>query len=609
MYCFLAVFLLAVTISYKLKTKLIVSIPMVFSWFVIAAYFFAMARNLHLIDYLSCFIIALILILFILEIKKINHRDLRKIILDGGFIGLICGAVLIAFLARSRVPGRWDDLVCWALDTKTIYLNNGFSPNDMPTTFDYSGYKPGVMICLWLFCHLIPHMFYDQLIYMGYYVLFLIIISPVFLVLDFKKYNLIKSVAAGVGLSLLFTLFPSIICNAEYYVISPEFIQSAIFGILLLLIFRTFGDKIPDNVANILFFSYIMLLTLIKDTSILFAVLILLFSFCVKLIEKNKNGIKLFTIFFSAVPLILLSLSWNIFCKYATRYIASTFSFESYFHNMTSYFSGHPVTSDTNDYVSAIKKAVLYYPMNSNEGFGVKLLFPIVFIVILISIFLLYKFKVYEWSRKEVIFIELFVGLSILIYSFLVFGMYAFSFEESQYKEAKYVMMSFARYIEPILLSTLLFIFVSVLARVTNILPVIVSFALVLICSNYQAYYDGIMYGMRLPLRLDSGMTYIRMDMSNSHSELIEQADKIYEKEGVIQITYISKEDDYNLLGNMRYILSPLPFDMKKYSSDSDISVYFRNDKTYIYFENDETASNYGLKSKVLYSKKDLGLK
>lgn len=276
---------------------------------------------------------------------------------------------------------------------------------------------------------------------------------------------------------------------------------------------------------------------------------------------------------------------------------------------MTSYFSGHPVTSDTNDYVSAIKKAVLYYPMNSNEGFGVKLLFPIVFIVILISIFLLYKFKVYEWSRKEVVFIELFVGLSILIYSFLVFGMYAFSFEESQYKEAKYVMMSFARYIEPILLSTLLFIFVSVLARVTNILPVIVSFALVLICSNYQAYYDGIMYGMRLPLRLDSGMTYIRMDMSDSHSELIEQADKIYEKEGVIQITYISKEDDYNLLGNMRYILSPLPFDMKKYSSDSDISVYFRNDKTYIYFENDETASNYGLKSKVLYSKKDLGLK
>lgn len=77
----------------------------------------------------------------------------------------------------------------------------------------------------------------------------------------------------------------------------------------------------------------------------------------------------------------------------------------------------------------------------------------------------------------------------------------------------------------------------------------------------------------------------------------------------MIQITYISKEDDYNLLGNMRYILSPLPFDMKKYSSDSDISVYFRNDKTYIYFENDETASNYGLKSKVLYSKKDLGLK
>lgn len=45
MYCFLAIFLLSIFLSYRLKAKLVVTVPMVFSWFVVATFFWLCHKN------------------------------------------------------------------------------------------------------------------------------------------------------------------------------------------------------------------------------------------------------------------------------------------------------------------------------------------------------------------------------------------------------------------------------------------------------------------------------------------------------------------------------------------------------------------------------------
>lgn len=609
MYCFLAIFLLSIFLSYRLKAKLVVTVPMVFSWFVVAAFFLAMPQKLNVMDYISYVIIAIVFISFFVRSKHIDFRAIRDIIIDGSFLGLFFGILFVAFMARFRVPARWDDLVCWALETKTIYLCNGFAAPGMTSSIGYAAYRPGVMIVIWFFCHLVPNAFHDQLIYMGFYSAYLIFTAPLFLIIRFKKFKAVKSIIAGIGFAVLLSIIPSIVCSFEYYAVTSELLQSAVIAVMLILIFSTFKKQIKRKEANLLFLSYTMFLSILKDTSIIFIFLILLLSIIIFLFQKKEYCISIVTSLCSLAPFFLLTLSWNIFCKYASRVTNNNFTFDSYMKNASAYFSGHPASEDAAEYMAAVKKAFLSCSLNGNTGFGIKLGFPALVIIIIISLFLFYKFNIYQWSKKEIIFIEIFTFAAIVLYSISVFGMYVFCFEEPQYKDASHIMISFSRYIEPMLLSMTLFIIGSLFQRMRKVYVYCAVIILVMICADYPAYYEGLAYGITKPdIKLDNWYTLQRKDMIATDSNLVYG---IYDKRidtSSMNINVVTSSYNDNFLCNMRYIMAPIPFYVSGYSADTDINNYFVNGNTYIYFEDDESASNYGLKPKVLYNKKDLGL-
>lgn len=456
MISFIGFILLTFVISYKFEENIIKILPISLAIFTNIIFILAMFRRLLWIDHIGGIISIIIIVYFIHQIysKIFDWNLLKYLITEPSFIALAMSFLIVFSLEKGRIACNWDELGCWALEVKTLFLIDGFSLPQMHTIIEYAHYMPGQMIFEWWFCHLNPTYFHEGLMYVGYYLFFVIIMSPIFYFKTSSKKQM--PVLKGILGTFILLALPSTVSIFEYGMLSVEFLQSALVGVMLYEIYNY--SFLNSHLALWRWLAYSYLLIILKDSSLLLLFIIYMWALFLWIFTKHKFGIPIKNLVIGSSMSAIVVYIWKIYVQINNR--GKMYPKATNFIELLFQFLKNPSGADgqTLGYIKAFGEAILYYPLHINRTWGINLTVIEIVCFIATAIYIIYRLHIYDFGKKELLITESFSVIGIAVYLLMVLGMHMFYFRETQYLDAYYVMHSISRYVEPLFLGILLFL-------------------------------------------------------------------------------------------------------------------------------------------------------
>lgn len=427
-----------------------------------------------------------------------------------------------------------------------------------------------------------------------------------------QKYGIIKALPLGILFSQFLLLFPSIINTSQYNMIAVEFSQGAAVGVLLILMLSTIDD-IDENTREILWVSTIIILAFLKSSSLYFIIFFSFFALILRKVNK-KDGIGIKPVITGFLFTAFINVTWKGFCTFSERGGVDTRG-KSMLNLMQAYISNQSASSKetANKYADSFFFAINNYPLHIDaaaldSGFGINLTFFGVLVIILLCLFIFAKCNVYQWQKKELIGLEVFSAVSILLYAVSLLFMLMFFFNESAYVKPQAVIGTLSRYVEPVLSSFLFFILATIIFKISGrgkVIPLI----LVFLCFDYFTFFDGY---FRYQDRSKNTIS-MHNDISNENAGLVDSISSKYNLRAECKVLDVIDKEDTNTYCHLRYNLAPksidfLPLDYYEIDDAKDYLLEYcekNNDKAEIYFTSEIAAQKLGFEPDTLYSTVD----
>lgn len=595
-------------IAYCFKESIVNVLPISLAILTGLLFIFAMIRHLSWIDYCSAVVSIASMITVLWKVRKgcFDFKRLKKILTDPSFIAFLIAILLIVFFEKDRIVYSWDELGCWALEVKTLFFTDGFSLPGMHTTIGYAHYMPGQMLLGWWFCHMMPGQFNEGLMRVGYYIFFVAILAPIFSFGTSDKR--LVAVLKGVLLTAILLILPSSVSIFEYGMLSVEFSQSALVGIMLYMIYARSTVKDKFGLYHWLACTY--LLAMLKDSSVIFLGLIYTLAFVLWRATREKYGRPLKDLVLGGGLSVITIYIWKMYVRLNARGIAYPGTHNS--AQLLLRFLQDPSGADeeTLGYIRAFKESIIQYPLHIDRVWGLNLSVTGIVCLIVIMLYILYSRKIYDWGRKELLLTEVFAVGSITIYLLVILGMHMFYFRETQYLDAKTAMYSISRYMEPLFLGILLFFLLTCFLKMRQKDQVIAIFIIILFSDLDLVRDNLIAYG------------HVQEDVIESRDKLLTERHGFFEaidsrlgKSGQGRILYVCNNTDEINVRMFRYLSAPkavtflscVQYDRQGFLDR--LSAEFNGDSIdFIYFDHLETTYIEGLEilNDQLYTKAEV---
>lgn len=543
---FIGFLLLCVIVAYKFNEKFVTVFPVCIGIWIFILYILAFFQKLYWIDYIGGGVF-LFMVFYIISRKDDFKKKKALILCNSTFVMLII-YLLLWFINKNRMAWSGDELGVWAIEVKSLFFVNGFADKYKNVALGYGDYHPGQMLFEWWICHFNSQKFNEGLMYVGYNFLYASFLMPTLGILD-KRKNKGTLILDGIIIFGLIMLLPSCVDILSYNFLSVELLISVIYANLLYIAMEK-----PDN-NNFYCLKttvYLFLLMLLKNTSIIYALLFLILIFILKHKDKGITCIngKSFAFMFlgSCIPIAI----WKIYCRIWDRTNYFTTTSENLLKDMVN--NTFQFSPNTRPLVCSFFKSLFVEPLHSDKTIFLDM--SVILCVILTICLLYFAFKKDKDSVKRRVIIAHYLLSVVVLLTGLLF-MHVFIFQEPQYMSTSNMIYSISRYVEPIFLGNIVFAFMIIIdgcknmeRKMTDILFVIIP---IFICANYGTLYHQIINYS--PLK-ESILTE-RTEVSNQNIELVRE---IEDRKIFGRVLYVVNNDEYfDSMAQRRlsYIVSP----------------------------------------------------
>lgn len=470
-------------------------------------------------------------ICLILNEKNVDWKFLKSLCRDSNLWLLLFSAVILFIIEKDRIARSWDELGCWALEVKTLYLNSGFSSAKMHTAIGYADYFPGQMLFEWWVCHMQPSYFYEGLMYTGYYLFYAMFIVSAISYNNKKGIKWFAELLHKVLLVAVFLILPGCVSTFEYGMLSVEFLQSVIVGYFLYIMYLQRDKNRLELFDYVNWTALTIILILLKDSSIIFLVMLYCFSLCLLAFTKKQYSSFLQLACGGGAAITLITI-WKYFVKVNDR--GNPLQRSSAIVKLFKDFLNDPYSDpNTIGYAKSFWQSIIEYPLHITRKFGLNLSVLGAILLLCIILYLFYKVKILHLNKTELIIGELGIISMIVVYLVLLVGMHMFGFRETQYLEPRTMMYAISRYSEPIIVGLLLFEMFICVTKMSYKVHVIAIIG-VLIFADYSSPIWA--FGK---YRTSLSNDYIgRENLKNTNIELFEYFEEERTREGRILLVY-----------------------------------------------------------------------
>ena len=482
-----ALIILILGIGWKFKVRMVEAIPIGVSLLVLLLYILSFWRGLLFSDYLAvAFLVAVVI--YLLRMSKQKRSEFvgfaRKELTSPGMITAFIMVIVVTVCVRDKAVSWWDDYNFWATDVKSLFYLNGFADKYANVAAEFGDYPPGTQMMKWWFLHFSPNHFDEGLMFAGYYFMILAFLFPL---LQFrKKRNVFQMVAGAATL----WLFPVV---AEAF-----WLDGCCADLTMAVVYGGFLAAVVDREGHdrLFYFGrqtlYLMVLVLCKNTGFIWAAFGLLFDYGYHLLvhkkenteprdrKRDRRALLLVTLF----PLLTEG-SWLSFCLLNRRVAKLTGTALQ----MATGSMNIPFYQE--DMVKAFVEAFIKWPLHRGETFGIDLSPLGLFILLLLFVFLLYRFHILD--KMLAVYTGIFLLVTgILFYSFNLLSHLTIFAVETQYLEPYGMICSIERYGAPFMIGGLYLIAFFLLKKSKNGAGMAICLIFVLITTDYQAAYRGL---------------------------------------------------------------------------------------------------------------------
>lgn len=482
-----AFIVLVLCIAWKFKVQFVEAIPVGCALLVLMLYVLSFFRMLSFSDYIAVAGIAAALVyLFRVgkEKRKVVVDFARQELLRAGTLTAFAMTVIVVLCVNGKVVSWWDDYNFWATDVKSLFYLDGFAPKYANVAAEFGDYPPGTQMMKWWFLHFSPSEFKEGLLFAGYYFMNLAFLFPLLKVL--KKRNIFMMAAGAATL----WLFPAV---AEVF-----WCDGCCADLTMAVVYGAFLTAVIDRERHGRFFYYgrqalfLMVLVLCKNTGFIWAAFGLLFDYGYhqlmhmdKKAERWEKRADRYALFAVTLLPILAEVSWLSFCLLHRRVAKLTGT------AIQMATGGMNIPAYQEEMVRAFTEAFIKWPLHRWKTIGIDLSPLALYLLLLVFIFLLYRFHVL--NKKTACYIGIFFALSgAVFYAFNLMSHLTIFAVETQYLEPFGMVSSIERYGAPFTIGGLYLIaFLAVKGRKPAVGAILVM-VFVLLTTDYTSAYRAL---------------------------------------------------------------------------------------------------------------------
>lgn len=581
-------------LSWYYKENIVTILPYSTGILIFLLYILAFFQKLNRINSINVCLILLGLILLIKN--KTAFHYIQNEICSTSFAIMLTTYVIIFLCVKNKMITHPDELRVWGIEVKSIYFTNGFADKHKFTALGYADYFPGQMLFEWWTCHFSPNEFHEGLIYVGYYWLYVTFLMPILKFIE--PQNKHYTALVGIIWTILILLFPGVAGTFGYTFLSAELLISVAFAYCLFQYIETQKHRNAFSIFNLIFCT--MQLAMFKETGILYALLSLFFGFVILAGKKERyflrnvdvighKGIMLISIA-SSIPVII----WKIYCKVFER----KKYFDDITNNLITSLSEHNYQIDENAdlYINSFFQALINVPLHEDKTIFLDM--TVVLCISLILCLIVYIYKKRYLTYKESKRICLFYIISFALSSIALLYMHIFIFREEPYLNTAIMVISISRYLGPMFLGFLAFLFYFLLSNDTQLSEhrrnTILCMGIILLCTNYKNAYAA-------TFNYRSSLDTIKTEREN----IIQNYDDIFKELQITdsafgsRILYLESVDSSEDILLFRYLVAPSSLFLQRIASDKNIDTFkddikfdvVNNHCEYIFF--DDIGINY----------------
>lgn len=479
---------LNVLIASRVKERPAITVSITNGLLILALYLLAMIRKMSWINGLWIAVGLYLAVQFTRSDRQV--RSALQQCLDADMLTLLLILAGIYLLQRNRMATHWDEIGVWALETKTIYMLDGFSEQFCNTAIEFGDYYPGQMLFEAWFCSLNRHRFSEGLMFTGYYWLYISFLSPVV-----SRFCAGRRRIMSIPFAVLFggagLVLPGVVGSMEYQMLSVELLMSGAFGACLFACYDR--EEHSGLFVRLRCFSCTFLLAIFKETGLMYVVMALVFGLTLQRLRgaagsrSRAAGLlstgSMLCCVFCALAVVL---TWPVYCRTMGR---------------TSYFeliiqdSLLTVSQDSfgRQIIQSMREAIVSIPLTASRGAVVNLSAVAFWTVLAAAVVWMYRKRIV--CAGEVVHFGLFYGLSTCIFLIALLGMHLFVFREEQYISPETMILPLERYGEPLFLGILVYLVLVICMQKRIKLGRSVWLGMLLciaICTNWSVVLHGL---------------------------------------------------------------------------------------------------------------------
>lgn len=482
-----AFLILLLFIAWKYKKQLVEVVPVGCALLILILYVLAFFRALSFSDFLALLGLAAAGI-YLIKVQKDRRRELISFagreLLSPAMLTALAMTVIVTVCVSGKVVNWWDDYNFWATDAKSLFYLDGFARKYANVAAEFGDYPPGTQMMKWWFLHFSPSEFKEGLLFAGYYFMNLAFLFPVLKII--KKRNVLQMLTGAVVL----WLFPAV---AEVF-----WCDGCCADLTMALVYGAFLTAVVDRQGNDRFFYYVrqalflMVLVLCKNTGFLWAAFGLLFDYGYHLLiyhregsgkeAKRADGRALFLVTLAPV---LTEASWLLFCLLNKRVAKLTGA------AIQMATGGMNIPAYQQEMVKAFVEAFLTWPLHRWKTAAVDLSPLGLYLLLLVFVFLLYKFRVLD--KRKACYTGVFLAVTgILFYALNLLSHLTIFAVETQYLEPFGMVSSIERYGAPFAIGGLYLLAFYAMSGRKSAKGALFCICFVLLTTDYASAYRGL---------------------------------------------------------------------------------------------------------------------
>ena len=483
-----AVLVCILWLAYYFRVSLVEALPVVVCALVLVLYVLAMIHHLSWIDGIAVAILISFAVWLVGRKKEDRRAFGRECMINMTHASFVTAVILLAVIAvcvSGKVVSWWDDINFWAMDVKSLYFLDGFAVKYANVSPEYGDYPPGAQLIKWWFLHFNPHVYREGLAFVGYYMMNMVFMLPLFRKLKSRNVPMMFLVAA------VLWFLPSIAEVYGYHGFCADLTMACIYGGFLLAVIDR-ERLVETGIYSVFYYGrcalYLGVLVLIKSVGFVWALFGLIFMFLylrcgdsvmedrgthskARARQSKKASVKkdkaeagketceerlvntevtgfLLT---AALP-VLTGGSWMLFCLLMRRITRTTATAVKYVTTDEYGISGY-----TREFAEAFWRAFVGSPLHK-EKTAVLDLTPLGFyLCICLLVVLFYKARILS-ERKGKIVLWFAVISGAIFYGIIFVAHITIFATETQYLEAAGMISSIERYGAPFTVGTLIFL-------------------------------------------------------------------------------------------------------------------------------------------------------